>query len=293
MKLDIVLCPIDLSACAERELAIAADLCERFGARLVVHHNLAAAPPGLSKSWEWDQSHRKDEPSHAVAQKRVETLLRRLPKSVHAEALITAGPLATILLGVAETLPADLIVIATHGSSTADHSSVAERVLERASCPVLAIHDTDALQAFRLALGAERPAGRVVVPTDFSASASKAVAFAIALAREFGLELHLVHVSPGPRADAALESLARLVPADLKDGAQCHLRIGYTVEEIDAVVRLVRPELIVMGTHVREFWHRLFTRDVARRVLRGVNCPVCFVPATAVIETEPLLTRGV
>jgi nucleotide-binding universal stress UspA family protein len=290
MKLDIVLCPIDLSACAERELAIAADLCERFGARLVVHHNLSAAPPGLSKSWEWDQSHRKDEPSHAVAQKRVEGLLRQLPESLRAEALITAGPLATILLGVAETLPADLIVIATHGSSTADHSSVAERVLERASCPILAIHDTDALQAFRLSPG---PARRVVVPTDFSASASKAVAFAIALARKFALELNLVHVSAGPGADAALEALARLVPTDLKDNARCHLRIGHTVEEIDAVVRLVRPELIVMGTHVREFWHRLLTRDVARRILRGVNCPVCFVPATAVIETEPLLTRGV
>src|SRR4029453_245720 len=105
MKLDIVLCPIDLSACAERELAIAADLCERFGARLVVHHNLPAAPPGLSKPWEGHQPHRKDEPSHAVAQKRVETLLRRLPKSVHAEALITAGPPATILLGVGGELP--------------------------------------------------------------------------------------------------------------------------------------------------------------------------------------------
>ena len=166
MKLDIVLCPIDLSAGAERALEIAADLCDVFGARLVLHHNLAAAPPGLSKSWEWDQSHQKDEPSHAVAQKRVETLMRQLPKNVRAEACITSGALAPILLSIAEQLPADLIVIATHGSSTEDHSSVAERVLERASCPVLAIHDTDPLQAFRLrprlgkVAGARRRANR-------------------------------------------------------------------------------------------------------------------------------------
>jgi nucleotide-binding universal stress UspA family protein len=182
---------------------------------------------------------------------------------------------------VAENLPADLIVIGTHGASTEDHASVTERILERSSCPVLTIHVTDALHAFRPPPRNEPGPARVVVPTDFSKAADRAVAFAIDLARKLALELHLLHVSPGPAADTSLEMLAQLVPPDLKRSAQCHLRIGYTVEEIDAVVRLMRPELIVMGTHVREFWRRLFTRDVARRVLREASCPVCFVPATA------------
>jgi nucleotide-binding universal stress UspA family protein len=281
MRVDIVLCPIDLSTCAERLVELAARICEIFGARLVLHHNLSAIPPGLSKTWEWDQSHQKDEPSAAGAEKRIAALMRQLPSTLRAEAVVTHGPLATVLLGVAETLPADLIVIGTHGSSTEDHASVTERVLERSPCPVLTIHDTDALQAFRLQPGPGQAPVRVVVPTDFSESATKAVAFAVELARQLPLELHLVHVSPGPGADEALETLARLVPPELKGSAQCHLRIGGTLEEIDAVVHLVRPELIVMGTHVREFWRRLFTRDVARRVLRGASCPVCFVPAAA------------
>jgi nucleotide-binding universal stress UspA family protein len=280
MKLDIILCPIDLTAAAEREVEVAVDLCARFGARLVLHHNLAAIPPGLSKSWEWDRSHQHDEPLDAVARQRLASLMRGIPEGVCAEAIITHGPLATILLRLAESLPADLIVIDTHGASTEDHASVTERILERSPCPLLTIHDTDVLDAFRPPEKRAQGA-RVLVPTDFSKAADRAVEFAIELARTLALELHLLHVSPGAEADAALETLARLVPADLKPSAQCHLRIGHTVEEIDAVVRLIAPELIVMGTHVREFWRRLFTRDVARRVLREASCPVCFVPAAA------------
>jgi nucleotide-binding universal stress UspA family protein len=283
MKIDVVLCPIDLSASAERAVDVACRMCEVFGARLVLHHNLSAIPPGLSRSWEWDQVHRKDEPSAEGAGKRIEALMRRLPSTVCGEAIITHGPLATVLLRLAETLPADLIVIGTHGSSTEDHASVTERILERSPCAVLAMHDTDAARGLGLPPGPDREPVRVVVPTDFSESASKAVAFAVEVAGKLPLELHLVHVSPGPGADEALENLARLVPPELKGSARCHLRIGHPLEEIDAVVQLVDAELIVMGTHVRAFWQRLFTRDVARHVLRGASCPICFVPAAAAV----------
>ncbi len=45
--------------------------------------------------------------------------------------------------------------------------------------------------------------------------------------------------------------------------------------------RQVRPALVVMGTHARDFWRRLFTRDMARQVLHGASCPVWFVPPGA------------
>jgi nucleotide-binding universal stress UspA family protein len=67
-------------------------------------------------------------------------------------------------------------------------------------------------------------------------------------------------------------------PSDPKARTECHVRVGCADKEIEKFLRHAEPELVVMGTHARTFWRRLFTRDVARQVLHGASCPVCFVP---------------
>ena len=282
MEIRTVLCPIDFSQLAERELDLAVEVCRVSGARLVLHYNVAAISPGLSKAWEWDQTHRQGEPSAADADRRVQALLGKLPAGVRGEAVITHGPLATVVIAVAAELPADLLVLGTHGWSTEDHASVTERVIDRTPCPVLTVRDLSGLENFRLttAPGAAMP--RVVVPTDFSPSANHAVAYAAALARDFGLQLHLLHVAHGGDEKKALKTLDGLVPPDLRARVECHSRVGRTEEEIEKFVREMAPQLVVMGTHARGFWRHLFTRDVARQILHESTCPVWFVPpATA------------
>jgi nucleotide-binding universal stress UspA family protein len=282
MDIRVVLCPIDFSKLAERELDLAIEVCQAFGARLVLHHNVSAISLGFSKAWEWEQAHRRDGPSTDEAERRVQGLRAQLPVDLRtrSEAVITHGPLATVLLALAEKLPADVLVLGTHGWSTEDHASVTERVIERAPCPVLTVGDTSGLERFRLRAepGGEMP--RLVVPTDFSPSADKAVAWAIELARARPLRLDLLHVTQGPGGKETMDALDRLVPADLRARVECHLRVGRTEEEIEGFVRRTKPQLVVVGTHARSFWRRLFTRDVARQLLHGTTCPVCFVPPT-------------
>lgn len=280
MRIAIVLCPIDFSQLASRELDLAVQVCEAFGSRLVLHHNVSAIAPGFSKAWEWDREHQKQEPSTEEAQRQVNTLLKELPSGVHGEAVITHGPVATVLLALAQQLPADLLVLGSHGWSTEDHASVTERIIDQASCPVLTIHEPSAAGSFRLKAEPGGKAPRIVVPTDFSQSGSKAVDYAMALARELPLRLDLLHVSQAERAGEALETLDRLVPADLRERVECYLRVGRTEEEIVGFLREREPELVVMGTHARNFWRRLLKRDVARQLLHGATCPVCFVPPT-------------
>ena len=40
----------DFSTLSQRELEVAVELCEIFGARLILHHNLNLAPPAWSKA---------------------------------------------------------------------------------------------------------------------------------------------------------------------------------------------------------------------------------------------------
>jgi nucleotide-binding universal stress UspA family protein len=156
---------------------------------------------------------------------------------------------------------------------------VTERVIERAPCPVLTVGDAGAAGGFRLQPqpGGEEP--RIVAATDFSASAEKAVAYAIELVRRLPLRLDLLHVTHEDNGETA-DALDRLVPADVRSRVECHLRVGKIDDEILGFLRQTRPELAVMGTHTRSFWRRLFTRDVSRSLLHGATCPVCFVPPT-------------
>jgi universal stress protein A len=73
-----------------------------------------------------------------------ETMLRKLAEESRADVRVhvVEGAPTEIICEMAERLPADLIVMGTHGRDGLAHlllGSVAERTLRRAACPVLAV----------------------------------------------------------------------------------------------------------------------------------------------------------
>jgi len=280
-RLKIVLCPIDFSDLSRQELALAVEVGEAFGAHLVLHHNLAAVSPGLTRAWEWNEVHRADEASAAKAEARMRQLLAELPKGVSAEASLTSGPLATVLLELARQLPADLVVLGSHGWSTLDHASVTERIIERAPCPVLTLQEGSAPR-FRLRAAADGTAVPVVVPTDLSEEGQRVVEYAVELAHKLPLLLHLLHIVPSGSSYMTLETAQRrvndLIPTDLLAQTECHVKQGDSIEEILKLSQLMEPAFMIMGEHARSFFRRFFTKDTAREVLHRAQCPVWFVP---------------
>ncbi len=281
----IVLCPIDFSDLSRQELALAVELCETFGARLVLHHNLAAVSPGLTRAWEWNEVHRAEDASSAKAEQRLRAVLAELPKTVTAEATISSGPVAGIVLELAKQLPADVMVLGSHGWSSGDHASVTERIIDGSPCQVLTVHDGVTATNFRLRPVNGHPPARVVVPTDLSDEARRVTDFAFTLARRVPLELHLLHVAPRGRGQMDLESAERrlndIVPNDVAAQTECHVRQGDAIEEILAFTQGTNPGFMLMGEHARSFLRRFFTRDTARELLHRAPCPVWFVPPRA------------
>ncbi len=65
---------------------------------------------------------------------------------VPAETLVQSGAPAEAIIGAAKKLPADMIVIATHGRTGLKHvllGSVAEHVVRKAPCPVLVVREQE------------------------------------------------------------------------------------------------------------------------------------------------------
>lgn len=139
---------------------------------------------------------------------------------------------------------------------------------------------------------------KILHATDFSECAEQARAEAIRLARAFGGELILLHVSietplyaeglmgmtevqkvydaQRKWAEETLEARA----AETRDGgvtARWRLSIGVPFEEIVRAAEEEGADLIVMGTHGRRGLGRLLLGSVANRVIRMARCPVLTV----------------
>ncbi len=207
------------------------------------------------------------------------------------------GSAAEEILREAEEAGADLIVLGTHGRTGLRRllaGSVAEAVLRRAPCPVLALR------------GPERPKSgeiRVILhPTDFSDRSEDALRVARGLARDHGARLVLVHAAPiGVPLDGvpmmptdptvyreALDEIrGRLDGPDLKGPVETMVMEGEPSTEILRAAEELGCDLIVMGTHGRTGLGRLLMGSVAEAVLRHASCPVLTVRAALTRPGHP------
>jgi nucleotide-binding universal stress UspA family protein len=135
---------------------------------------------------------------------------------------------------------------------------------------------------------------KVLVPHDFSETSEAAVRYALALAHNFGAQLHLLHVSDKARfematefplgLDGTLEDAVRerllkiLTPREQMEFKPIfEFRSGSPAAEIVKYAKDAEVDLIVMGTHGRGFVAHAVLGSVAERVVRTAPCPVLTV----------------
>jgi nucleotide-binding universal stress UspA family protein len=200
------------------------------------------------------------------------------------------------ILESARALPADLIVMGSHGRSGVERlllGSVTEHVLRAAPCPVMVVppHDVvpPSVVSFR----------QIVCAVDFSESSMAALTWALSLAEESDAHLSLLHVIEVPpelRVSAVVtdrdvyelhaafeaDTLARLrslVPSQAGNwcsvetatasGAAGHAVLAFAAER--------NADLIVMGAQGHGAVDRLLFGSKTRDVVCGATCPVLTV----------------
>jgi nucleotide-binding universal stress UspA family protein len=137
---------------------------------------------------------------------------------------------------------------------------------------------------------------RILCPIDFSDIAHHALAHAAAVAKWYDARLTMLYVFVSlPTVDAPPlvleeEDRARLI-AQMREFAGSVARdmpADYQVREAglvhDAIVTQVdatKADLLVLGTHGRSGFQRLFLGSVTEKVMRKVKCPTLIVPPRA------------
>ena len=294
-----VLCPTDFSEFSAAAVDYAAALAASYGSRLRLVHVLTPFPvvapvadaPIDSRVWETQETLGRD--GLAAEVRRVRT------PGVEIDTELRAGGPVQEILTAADEWSADLIVIGTHGRGGFERlvlGSVAEKVLRKASCAVMAVPH-DAVAAVRD--GAAR-IGHVLCAHDGSAASADGVAYAVALAERTGARLTLVSVVEslpyggdftGPefaafraaRDSHAREALDAAVPADVRVRCNVHERLvyGHPGRQILEVAAQERPDLIVMGVQGRGALDLAMFGSTTNHVVRHAPCPVLTVRPAA------------
>jgi nucleotide-binding universal stress UspA family protein len=147
---------------------------------------------------------------------------------------------------------------------------------------------------------------RILVPTDFSEPADRALDYALDLAAAVGASVSIAHVFDDPyertlyseqyvpMPEAIRQEILASVTARLEErvarshrpGVTSVILMGPTAQAIVDCAREQQCDLIVMGTHGRHGVAHLLLGSVAERVVRTAGCPVLTVRGTSATRGE-------
>jgi len=288
VNIERILCPVDFSETSQHAIDHALALGAWYGGRITALHT-------------YDPTGRDDEVERlrtAVAAEFRDHGSGDVPVDI----LVQAGDPVQPILDCAASLPADLIVMGTHGLRGFEHlvlGSITEKVLRRARCPVFTVPP-------RAYTAAVLPFKHVLCAVDFSPASDRALRFAFSIADETSAGLTLLHVlewpwhePPAPAFDelppeqatqlfnfrtareaAALERLTASIPHVVRDDClpvpQC--AHGKPYVEILRVAAEAHADLIVVGAHGGR--HPLglsVLGSTTNQVVRQARCPVLTV----------------
>lgn len=186
-----ILVATDFSPASERALDFALAFAARHHSRLYVVHALHAEPRQAVPldPLPRELNRERIEAEQRMAALDVETRMQTVPHIT----VMRTGEVWDVLNCVIENEHIDLAVVGTHGRGTLKKlalGSVAEEVLRQAGCPVVTVGP------HVVAAGQGDCCRSILFPTDFGPASSRALPYALALAREWRAKLVLLHMVP-------------------------------------------------------------------------------------------------
>ena len=145
LKIKQILVPIDFSECSKKGLRYAVAMAREHKAAVT----LAYVLPSIAMLGEYggiDYASLNKEMRESADRELATVVVDEIRGVVPSDTVVRAGSPAAEIVSIAKTVPADLIVISTHGRTGLKHAfmgSVAERVVQTAPCPVLVVRERE------------------------------------------------------------------------------------------------------------------------------------------------------
>jgi nucleotide-binding universal stress UspA family protein len=290
-----ILCPVDFSEGSRHSLEHAIVFAKWYAAEITVFHVYSAPQPLVPVA---------TVPGNvpllpALQPDEVTEEVRRFcqpltPPDVGLAFAVNEGSPAKEIVRHADEISADLLIMSTHGRGGFERlilGSVTEKVLRTTLRPVLTVPPP---------VGTPSPGPAtyktILCPLELSEASSRALEYALSLAKEADARLILLHVveglteQPYPSEAAqfnvpeyhrhleedAMKRLKAAVPDEDRTWCQPEERVesGKAYREILRVAADTRAELIVMGVHGKGVVDRWLFGSTTSHIVRQATCPV-------------------
>jgi nucleotide-binding universal stress UspA family protein len=298
-----ILVPIDFSKMSIGAIKTARQLARRFHAILHIAHvrrvdfatAFSAPSPPIAPfplmTYEQDAEKRVLQELTALASEH-----GILSASCH---VVGGGPAFDEICRLAQKIPADLIVMPTHGRTGLKHvflGSTAERVVRHSPCPVLVVRE----RRRQSKAGPRLTVKRILVPVDFSECSQEGLQYAIGFANQFGARIMLLHAtylgyiysSEGTALydvrglqNAARENAERQMQKFVRAAKSGRVKYetaftdGSPALDICAFAKQHDIDLIISSTHGLTGFEHVLIGSIAEKVVRRAPCSVLVVPS--------------
>ena len=222
--------------------------------------------------------------------------------------VVGGGPAYDEICRLARKIPADLIVMPTHGRTGLKHvflGSTAERVVRHSPCPVLVVRE----RRRQSKTGPRLTVKRTLVPVDFSGCSQKGLDYAIGFANELGAEIALLHATylgyiyssegtalydiPGLQK-AARKSAEHQMQKLVRAAKFGRVKFETVFTEASPVLDICDfaknhdVDLIITSTHGLTGFQHVLIGSIAEQVVRHAPCSVLVVPSHPQIRAANL-----
>lgn len=290
MQIKKILCPVDFSEFSVRAY--------RHALSLAAHYDAAVLAMHVVELWKYPYAEYAASSGDYANFRRAldkggKELLKEFVKKyphdkIKPELAICEGRAPDSILAFAREQKVDGIVMGTHGRRGFDRlmlGSTTDRVMREASCPIIAVckptHES-------IAHVGEHPVHhlhRVLLCTDFSEHAERALEWAISVTEEYDAELTMLHIVEGAQSRqgqamaTAEKQLSTLIPAEKRNTlkVQTAVRMGKPYQCIIDYAREASTDLIAMGARGAGALDRAIFGSTTYRVIQLGPCPVLSV----------------
>ena len=266
----------DLEGTSEAALEYARKLATAYGARIVLAHGLDPIEFAAIESVPGRVMRRLTEEARATLDQMAADLLR---DGIHSHTELRQGAVVQMLLDVVRQHKAGLVVLGTrgnHGAGPVAVGTIAEQLVRRAPCPVLAV-------AADWNAGEHRPTpgGSVLLAMDQNEALESAVDAASSLALMFKRALIVVHARTAAEASAFLNPCATTleqfgVRSSGEFPIRCIVKDGHPAEALTQAIAQYNPSILVMG--VKRKSDSPGRHGTAFNLLASSRVPVLCVP---------------
>ncbi|MCP5106928.1 MAG: universal stress protein [bacterium] len=259
---------------------------KRFGEKLNTRNHALYILPKFS-DWVYEAAFLKDddllktiEKTKENSFKRIETVAKKA--EIPLETGVIEGIASEELIRFAENNNVDMIFAGRRGTSEIEEiliGSTTSRLIRNSSIPVFVIPKTRR----------EPKIDRILCPIDLSESSLPELGYGISLARQLDAKLYVVHVAeffnyrvPVLKRDILIdkinEKIVKIAEENEYKIENIIYEIGEPAQKIIETAKKNKIQLILMATHQRKGFEKLFLGSISEKVLMYCDIPVLILP---------------